>query len=496
MSNAVPVPPELDAFLRYQSAQALMIRGPPGSGKTMLALALVESFQGRRIYVSLRVDRPTLLSQFPWLGSIPPEDLLIVDSSSETDHVQDRRPLAAKDFVLSQPSEAKELEEFHWLPHAVQTAWSLASGEKPTIIIFDSWDAIIDQYFERSESPPESLPSRIEVERLLIGRMMRRPNLCLVIVLERDSSSVLDYIVHGIAETSRRLEEGRLERWLSLPKLRGIPIPVDTYPFTLAKGRFTTMTPAIPDDFAVRAPVDDPHPDAPGLWPGSTDYAGAFGRLLPGRITLIELAASVPREIPRLLMAPMFLETIRTGGRGVHFSAASLDPEEGFNSTNGMVLDPTLSNRTRVMTPLPLPERTAKGSGRFVPFHWSTSVPSVPLPDDPLFLKEAEDTTAPSLIVAYLSGLEAAAETAGVTIGHGFLSAFASSMFPKSPVHIVVFASVADPLTATITPISDVLIKIRYSNGRIFLDGHRPYSAPLILSNDSKTEPYRLTPIL
>jgi KaiC/GvpD/RAD55 family RecA-like ATPase len=75
MSSVVRVPPELDAFLRLQPPQSLLIRGPPGSGKTMLSLALVEGFPGRRVYVSLRVSREGLLEQIPWLGKIPPGEL-------------------------------------------------------------------------------------------------------------------------------------------------------------------------------------------------------------------------------------------------------------------------------------------------------------------------------------------------------------------------------------------------------------------------------------
>jgi KaiC/GvpD/RAD55 family RecA-like ATPase len=496
MSNFIPVPPELAAFVRSPHSQTLLIRGPPGSGKTMLSFALMESFPGRRVYVSLRVDRSSLIDQFPWLAAVTPAQIDIVDAAEEADHLQEHVRMGHKELLLSHTGEARDVEEFTWLPKAVQSAWSAAGSPEPTMMVFDSWDAIIDQYFERALGEGESGPSRAEIERILIGRMMKKKNVSLVLILERDTSSVLDYIVHGIAETSRHLEEGRLERWLSLPKLRGTPIPVDTYPFTLARGRFTAITPTLSNDFTIRAPVEDPRPEDPGQWPGSTDYAAAFGRLAPSRVTLIELGSAVPREIPRVIMTPILMETIRGGGRGLLFSPPSLDPEDALFTAADLIAKHGISPRMRVMTAVPLPVGTARASGLFTPYHWTTSVPSVPVPDDVEFLAPPASPGAPNLIVVFLSGLEAAAETAGVTLGQGFLSAFAATVFPDSPVHILAFARARDPLAEKVNPIAEVLLKVRYSNGRVFLSGDRPYSAPLILSYEGGDEPYRLTPIL
>jgi KaiC/GvpD/RAD55 family RecA-like ATPase len=496
VSNVVSVPPELATFIQSPNAQTLLIRGPPGSGKTMLALALLQAFPGRRVYVSLRVTRTALYAQFPWLSTVPPEDFEVVDSAEETSHAPGRTQLKHKELVLSRPEEAKELEEFHWLPKSVQSAWSLSDDQRPTMVVLDSWDAIIDQYFEHVDSGGGPVLSRPEVERLLVGRMLKNSNLALILVLERDSPSILDYIVHGIVETSRRLVDGRLERWLSLPKLRGTPIPVDTYPFTLAGGRFTAITPSQPRDFTFQSAVPDPEPGALGQWPGSTDYASAFGRLIPGQVTIIELDSAVPREVPGILAAPMLIQAIAGGGRGLFFSAPTLAPETMFSLGSEMIKKYGVSPRMRVMTTVPLADGPAKRSGLFMPFRWSATTPSVPVLDDSEFLRTPSAECGPSLFTAYLSGIHAAAEVAGVPIGHGFLAALVAAHFPVSPVHLLLFAREGDPSIDILSPISDVLIRVRYTNGRVFLTGHRPYSAPLLLSYDDGSEPYHLTPII
>ncbi len=499
MSTVVRIPPELEVFIQPPHAQTLLIRGPPGSGKTMLALALMESFHGRRVYVSLRVTRGSLLRQIPWLGMVSPEGIEIVDASEETAHVQDRGPLNIKENMIAQRDEAQELDEFLWLPKAIQSAWSKTDPKNPTLMVLDSWDAIIDQYFERVVSPGEPVPSRTEIERILLRRMAKG-NISLVLVLERDTPSTLDYQVDGIVETSRLLREGRLERWLGIQKLRGVKVAVDTYPFTIAGGRFAAITPAGPGAFdRIHPPANDPHPEDPGMWPGSTDYADAFGRLLPDALTLFNLDTEAPREVCRAISGPMVIQAIRTGGRALVIGPGSLEPEDSYISIADTLPKDAVRSGLRVMSALPRHNRAEEMPELVIPFdriRWTKAGPAVPVPDDSEFLQAAPQTSDRlNLIVVYLSGLEAMAEGAGMPIAHAILPALAETIFPKSPVHVIAMGRSDDPVLPTVSPICRNIIDVEYSNGRVFLSGLRPYMSPRILSDQSATEPYRLTRI-
>jgi len=499
MSTVVRIPPELEAFIQPPHAQTLMIRGPPGSGKTMLALALMESFHGRRVYVSLRVTRGSLLRQIPWLGMVAPEGIEIVDASEETAHVQDRGQLKIKDNVVSQQEEARELDEFLWLPQAIQSAWSKTDAKNPTLVVLESWDAIIDQYFERVVGPGEPIPSRTEIERILLRRMAKG-NISLVLVLERDTPSTLDYQVDGIAETSRLLKEGRLERWLGIQKLRGVKISVDTYPFTIAGGRFAAITPAGLGAFdRIHPPVKDPRPKDPGMWPGSTDYAEAFGRLLPDAMTLLTLDTAVPREVSRAITGPMVIQSIQAGGRTLVIAPGSLEPEDSYISIVDNLPKDAVRSRLRVMSALPRHHRAEDMPELTIPFdriHWTKAGPSVPIPDDSEFLiATPQKSDRPNLLVVYLSGLEAMAEGAGLPVAHAILPALAEAVFPQSPVHVICVGRLEDPVLQSVSPLSRCLIDLQYSNGRVFLSGRRPYVSPHILSDQGGVEPYRLTRI-
>jgi KaiC/GvpD/RAD55 family RecA-like ATPase len=499
VSIVVRIPPELETFIQPPHAQTLMIRGPPGSGKTMLALALMEAFHGRRVYVSFRVTRESLLRQIPWLSTLPSEGIEIVDVSEETARVQDRGQLNIKGNLMTHREEAQELDEFLWLPQAIQSAWSKTDAKKPTLVVLDSWDAIIDQYFERVVGPGEPVPSRSEIERILLRRMTKG-NISLVLVLERDTPSTLDYQVDGIVETSRLLKEGRLERWLSIQKLRGVRVSVDTYPFTLTGGRFAAITPAGLGAFdRIHAPAKDPSPEDPGLWPGSTDYAEAFGRLLPDALTLFSLDSAVPREVSRAIAGPMVIQAIQAGGRTVVIAPPSLEPEESYLSIADHLPKDAVRSRLRVMSALPR-HYQAEGMPEIVlPFdriRWTKEGLSVPVPDDSEFLQAApQSADRPNLIVAYLSGLEAMAGAVGAPVVYGILPALAQTVFHKSPAHVIAFGRSDNPLLPTISSPSRSIIDIQYSNGRVFLSGSRPYVSPRILSDQGGTEPYRLTPV-
>jgi|GEM_PF-208235 len=499
VSSVVRIPPELEAFIEPPHAQSLIIRGPPGSGKTMLALALMESFHGRRVYVSLRVTRGSLLRQIPWLGMVAPQGIEIVDAGEETAHVQDRGQLKVRDELFSQPEEARELEEFLWLPQAIQSAWSKTDAKNPTLVVLDSWDAIIDQYFERVVAPGEPVPSRSEVERILLRRMAKG-NISLVLVLERDTPSTLDYQVDGVAETSRVLKGGRLERWLGIQKLRGVKVSVDTYPFTITGGRFAAITPAGLGAFdRIHSPAQDSQPSEPGMWPGSTDYAEAFGRLLPDAMTLLTLDTAVPREVSRAITGPMVIESIRVGGRTLVIAPGSLEPEDSYISIVDSLPAAAVRSRLRVMSALPRHHRAEGMPELIIPFdriRWTKAGPTVPIPEDPEFLVASpQKTDQPNLLVVYLSGLEAMAEGAGMSIANATLPALAEAVFPQSPVHVFAVGRMDDPVLQSVRPLSRTLVDVDYSNGRVFLSGRRPYVSPRILSDQGGVEPYRLTRI-
>ncbi len=178
-----------------------------------------------------------------------------------------------------------------------------------------------------------------------------------------------------------------------------------------------------------------------------------------------------------MILGPMMIQALRGGGRGLLIAAPSIDPEDAFSSVKGIVPPELLASNMRVISVIPIPPGPAMSSGMIVPYHWTTAGPSVPVPEDPEFIQGAQASDRPNLIIAYLSAIEAAAESTNNKVGHGVLSALGAAVFPSSPVHVVGVARSSDPLFQVVNPVSESLIKIRVLERPCF-----PFGPPSLLT--------------
>src|SRR5512137_763547 len=64
------IPEELHSFLSVRGGHSLIIRGNAGTGKTTLALQLMEELvdMDSSFYFSTRISDSVILNQFPWLA--------------------------------------------------------------------------------------------------------------------------------------------------------------------------------------------------------------------------------------------------------------------------------------------------------------------------------------------------------------------------------------------------------------------------------------------
>ncbi len=209
------VPPELAAALFPGAGFSLLIKGEPGTGKTMLALEILNELGGKNaIYLSTRVSFPTLYRQFPWLKERP-DFISLID--------------ATKFFPSS--SEYTGLRSFSDVLYG-----KLGDVEKPATLVIDSWEAITA---EEEEEELQVLGAAITD---LAGHATEF-NINLIFVSEKRGTTMLDYIADGIIELSRATVDYRRARELVLKKLRRTRIDQHKYGFTLDGGRFRYFPP-------------------------------------------------------------------------------------------------------------------------------------------------------------------------------------------------------------------------------------------------------------
>ena len=235
------IPPELRLALSSGTGFSLLIKGEPGTGKTMLVFEILEEFGGKNaIYLSSRVALHALYDQFPWLeeraGSITLIDATkLYISPADVDELRDFLP---DEVFVKYKAKIAAVKDFSGLYSLSNLLYEkLVEGEKPATLVIDSWEAIT----------AEEKGMMIELWAAAITDLVQsyspRYKMNLILISEKTETTPLDYIVDGIIELSRITIDYRRARELMLKKLSGTGIDQHKYGFTLDGGRFRAFAP-------------------------------------------------------------------------------------------------------------------------------------------------------------------------------------------------------------------------------------------------------------
>ncbi|MGI0155798.1 MAG: RAD55 family ATPase [Thermoplasmata archaeon] len=479
----------------------MLLRGPPGSGKTSLSLALLQSYAGARHYVTNRVPEDDVLLAFPWLGENRSHGIQMFDNTEADGVAQATRALlrGAPGLVSDAPSETREFAEFLWLPEPLQRAWSQLRPERPSLVVIDSWDALVDSYLGAPDSLGGESPTRADIERALLRRMGRAKT-HLLFVLEREEQTQLDYLVNGVGVTSREVVQGRLERWLTIYKLRGVRIENPHYPFSLEAAHFECIQPLRPYG-QLRGGRFNPAPDTlPGLlWPGSKAFAESFGRLPLGKSTLVEVEKEVPNQIPHLLLAPMLAHTVERNGRVIFVPDASTLPEDVWEALHGSIERRRFLSQVRFLLP---PAGPNEGKSEFEPtiVRLGPSADGVaPAASDDIgmdqFLRSGSTPESPGLFVVFLQGLVAIATSMGMAITPEVaqrLPGQIQAAVRGSPIHAIAIGASLSPLLDPLRSTAALRLHVRQVQGRVFLHASDPWTPSFVLTEGNDAAPYGL----
>ncbi|OPY31794.1 MAG: circadian clock protein KaiC [Methanomassiliicoccales archaeon PtaU1.Bin124] len=247
------IPQELESFFSSPGGHSLVVRGEAGTGKTTLALHIIETMStyDRCFYFSTRVSDYLLLRQFPWLGgSLYGEDLdeWIKNQSSwyeelQRTYEQDRKEKMLKgegstldeglnslrrSFVEKsrgtgslRDEKGVILEELEKVYHTVRDALPNRS-----LIVIDSLDALAEKY-DRSNG---------DIIRVLQKDLVESYGCNLVYILENNDRA-LDYLGDGVIVLETGELRSRVVRQMRITKLRAQAIKQSRYLYTLNGGR-------------------------------------------------------------------------------------------------------------------------------------------------------------------------------------------------------------------------------------------------------------------
>ena len=473
--------------------QTLLLRGIPGTGKTTLALALLDAFRGRRVYVSGRVRRGDLERDFSELAdSVRTKNISIVDVASDSSGLRSTlRALQHADQLVTGLDPSTDLRGL-LLPPEVLEAWSQASPSAPTLLVLDSWDAIVERYLDGARGPEGPSLSREEIERGALAQMAQSP-VFLVLVSERRDAGQLDYLVNGVVSLEREVREDRLERWLHIDKLRGTRVAHPRYPFSLEGGKFQCIAPVSTDPPRDLRTNPSPGRSAGQIWPGSVDYASFFGWLPLHRLTVIEHDPEVPLSVLNRMTIPFVCEVLGRQGRVFQVLPPGTHPSDAWDLYLGCVSKEAFQQQVRILAPPPTRAIQEECAPVMLPLPSATEGGYNPrTPEAAKFLRENPDPTTPNLGLVWVDGLNAINSVQPGTYTPETLPGMALTYLRESPGHTGRSGAEADPLVRSLRPVATARIRLRGREGRVFLHGIVPRTPSLVLSDADDRGPYRL----
>jgi KaiC/GvpD/RAD55 family RecA-like ATPase len=493
------LPDELAQFMGRDPSRSLLIRGEAGTGKTTLALTLLTAFPGNRVYISNRVPLAELEQDYAWLRT-ENAGIHVIQGTKASDRVREMARSIEQSGKLVDLRRDHEIAEELWLPDAVTDAYSQVPENERGMIVIDSWDALVERYVGPSTVGQGHLPDRAEIERILVG-LMERSRVQLVLVAERDVSSQLDYLVDGVVSCTTQYDEGRLERWVHLKKLRGVRITHSSYPFSLDGARFQCIAPLLGIARPVLMPPEpDPEPTPGFLWPGSAQFAEDFGRLPIGRATLIETDLDVPAEAVVLFLTPIFSQVASQQGRALHILPPRASPESVLHAYRALYSPEEFVDRVRIFSPLRAP---AKGTNAAIldrvllPVISPVSEDTSPRMTEGIrFLAEGATQGRPNLVAVWLTGLQHASVGAPNPYTRANVPVIVERVLETGNLHAVMVGPSTDPFTEGLREMASIRIQMRVKHGRVFVYGLAPRTPPLVLAGGDGSVPYDLIPIV
>ncbi|MGP8072612.1 MAG: RAD55 family ATPase [Thermoplasmata archaeon] len=481
------VPAEMMDFAALPGFQPLIIRGPPGAGKTTIALTMADAWDGPVIYVSTRVSKDELLAEFPYLRFDGGRDITIIDGRQfELSADQAVQSLSGLGATLMDGEGLSTVRDFLFLPGPLQEMMSRLVPGRRTMVIVDAWEPILEGFLGSGGGSGPSKIDRTEVERLLL-KLFSRENIVLCLLLERSDPSPLDYLVNGVVVAEREQNGSELIRWIYFPKFRNVAIRSDRYPFTLHGKRAQAIVPYRPKG-RLESIRPDPEPSsvAGALWPGSQSFADAFGRLPFGKYSLLEADGDVPEEVVSTLIDPIMLHTIHSGGRVAYVPFPLRSPSEVWAAHHPYVRAVDYVRQVRILRSTMNPNHVGEilDAVQVVPSSEAGLKPGEVVARVLDFVLAKEAASHPNLAVISTMALEGIAMQEGLrSLTANLLPTVLQDAIEGRRLHVLLLrrSNRASQFGAELGYTAATHIRLNYIHGRLILHGIRPYTGNYFL---------------
>ncbi len=499
------IPEDLLAFFRGTGGHSLIVKGSAGTGKTTLALQLIEELDDipGSYYLSLRVSDTSLFRQFPWLqAKVRESELMKIGqrflrsfdelSDEEQERVRQARSLlreVSEEEVRVSRVDRTELNKLEGRVEMGQEGGDIYEGVEggemtDEGVIFDlhsdlpemdlAYEAVdknlpeksllvidsIDALSERYGIHPAKLINTIQKD------LVESSNTNVVYILEQGGITKLDYLGDGVVDMRDEERQSRRLRIMAVEKLRGREIAQHKHVFTLKDGRVTAFPQRLPETPKTRKRWKALNDLSGRPSTGHEDLDALIGGLERGGILALQVDARVPDGYVDLLLFGLIANFVRKQRGVAYVPPRKVAADDVRNVLKRYVGVAALDRFIRVFEAAPL--GTLESSAAALPMEgadvetdlrWST------------IQYHLGDASSPVLSLLAFDTLEAVygPEVASRLTGH-----FAAIRKSKD---VFVGLTSADSLSAeALANLASVHLRIENVEGSILLYGEKPYT--------------------
>ncbi|MDH4123898.1 MAG: hypothetical protein OEV21_07445, partial [Thermoplasmata archaeon] len=261
-------PREIISFLSSPGGHSLILRGMAGTGKTTMALQLIEEMAHiqQSYYMSTRVSDQSLFNQFPWLqdkvregdvlkarkklhkkaGSEMDMEKILLGLAQIKEELKTEKKAAPRKELARLEGNIEEGEEGPATPGGegemivtvgsmmpeIEMAYDVVDRALPsrTLVAIDSIDALSEKYGIQSSKIVSAL------QRDLVEGVGTN-----VVYILETPDPLMDYLGDGVVYLSLVRQGERRIRIIDILKLRGCEIRQPQYVYTLLGGRVRTF---------------------------------------------------------------------------------------------------------------------------------------------------------------------------------------------------------------------------------------------------------------
>ena len=332
--NAGALPREIIDFLLSPGGHSLIVKGDAGTGKTTMALQMIEALSDDQpeYYLSSRVSDISLYNQFPWLKERVQKNQLMRAGMAfmrrswtndgvrrkdldEVEPLVDRRELNRLEGQIEAGELGMDEEEGSSLQPdgsivveigamlmELEMAYDIVENNLPrkTLVVMDSIEALAESY---------GIPAN-RIMNAMQKDLVEKAGTNVVFVMETSDRSHMDYLGDGVVVLRNSVIGDHRLRTMEIEKLRGSPIQNWKYLFTLDGGRLTVMKRDI-DLTGVRLPPNETQlsPERGSL--GWSEMDRLFGGAYLGSLSILEVGEGVPIELLEKMEEALVAEHLR-----------------------------------------------------------------------------------------------------------------------------------------------------------------------------------------